>query len=269
MECAPIPERSACESMACKQKDPNAAPKVPKFWRDVLAWKAENGDIAPAKQSPICAKCRLDDCGARRPYLGYKGAEDPLITVILDSVSKKEDETGELCCEGSSNGILKRTIAKYAAELGVDMARIRWITTTRCANRTAQKVNYATKGNWCRLHAVDDLLKHPPKLIIPVGTTALGLVNHKSSANDWSGRMLTWRGWPDDWLTTASFVHAGHPLFGQKPGIDARLPVVPVQSPRLVFYAQNPVDIARWHKHIKRALSVAAHGDTAPAYDRP
>ena len=231
-----------------------------------------SGDTLVAnQQSPICRKCGLDDCKSKRPYVDFKGPTRPLISVIVDSIAKKEDETGDMAVEGSANGLLRKTIIDIAKEVGgIDVEKdIRWVATTRCANRTAEKVNYATKSNWCRYFTVQDLIEHPPRLILPVGTTALGALCHKSSAQEWGGKLLTWRGWPDDWLTDGKYNPEGHPIFGPVPTEDKYIPMVPVQAPRLVYYTQNQYDIVRWRKHIRRALELAVNGVGAMNYDRP
>lgn len=253
---------------------PKKPPKLPKFFRELITQaeaQAQASDTGPllvaGKLSPICVKCGLNECGAQNPFLPYKGSEAPLITILMDAANSNEDRQGELAVEASPAGLLLKTMQAVAPP-GFDMARIRWVPTTRCANRSKEKVNYATKGNWCRYHAVEDLHLYPPALVMPVGTVALGLLNHKSSAQDWGGRLLTWRGWPDDWLTNDKWAADGHPFFGPLTGFP-RLPMVPVQSPRLVYATQNPHDQGRWRRHLKRAMELAMGGAKALEYGRP
>jgi len=233
--------------------------------------------IRPSIQSPICQQCGLYEHNARNPFMAYGGAKNPLVTVIFDGVTRPEDINGELGTGGSPE-VIYRIIKESAKETGVSLKDIRWVPMTRCTNWLKKMVNLKTHGNWCRYHVIDDLMRHPPALIIPVGTTALGLLSHKSNAQEWSGRLLTYRGWPDDWLMNPKYALprpdprseaatiVGHPLFGPVP--DWKIPMVPVQAPRLIFATQNPVVYTRWVKHVVDALKMAYDGVKALSYTR-
>jgi DNA polymerase I-like protein with 3'-5' exonuclease and polymerase domains len=251
---------------ATTEKKPKK-PTVPKFIRQ-LSELAQNPPMLPHGQSPVCANCKLDNCGARSPYMKFRGSQDPLLTVIFDSVSRKEDDAEQLACEGSRNGLVKKFIEREARDAGLDTGRIRYLASSRCANRSAKKVNYQTHGRWCRHFIVQELLARPPRAVLPVGTTVLGLLSHKSNANSWAGRVLNWRGWPDAWLIDGRFKD-GHPFFGPKPTQKDRVPMVPIQAPHIIYRTQNPAEQARWHRHMRRAVEVALHGSEAPTYDRP
>ncbi len=251
-----------------KKPKPPKGPKVPKFWRDIDAYRG-TGPLVPAKESPICDKCGLDVDGcSRAPYMQYTGADQPTVTVVFESVSRSEDEKRQLAGEGSRNGLVRQHIEKLAAEVGIDPLTIRYAAMTRCANTTSKKIEYKTRGNWCRAHLVRDLAEHKPRLIIPVGTAVLGRLCHKSSAQDWAGRVLTYRGWPDDWLTNKVYDN-GSPFTGAPPTANDRTPMVPIQAPYIVWATQNPHEIQRWRKHIRRGLELARDGTAAMSYDRP
>ena len=244
-------------------------PTVPKFVRDLMAAREAGGKLLAGDASPICQKCGLNECGARQPYVKFHGAEDPLLTVVFDSISRREDDADEIAVEGSANGLLRKVLEHEAKDLGVDLGRVRWVATTRCANRRdGKKVNYKTHGNWCRYFAVQDLRRRPPAVVMPVGSTALAMFSHKASAYNWAGKVLNWRGWPDGWLVDKAFAE-GHPFFGPRPAESERRPMVPVQAPRVVYMTQNPQEKARWIRHIRRALELVVHGAQAPSYDRP
>lgn len=285
-----------------KDHEGNVLHKIPKFDRDVIAHTigveqidekkvqtvfnpinplADGHLLKPGPQNPICRKCNLDTQGAQHPYMEPHGSEDPLITVVFDSVSAKEDISGQLASEGPSS-FLKKIIREIAQRVGVDMDRIRWAPVTRCAARTGKLPNYRTKGNWCRNFLVQDLKLHPPKLIIPVGTAVLGLLSFKSNAQDWGGKLLTYRGWPDDWLTEPDYnfprpypvkdndgskLLCGHPFWGQP--IDLRIPMAPIQAPRLIFSTQNANVIKRWKGQIEKAIVAARDGVPPQNFDRP
>ena len=237
---------------------------VPKFFRDIIAHKGENPGIFPDKASPICRKCGLDAMGARCPYLSYSGPDNPLMTVVIDSPSSREDEAGSLGVHGQA-ALLKRIFGSFKID-GFDTSMIRWVTLTRCVARQGKMPNLKTKANWCRYFAIQDLNQHPPKLLVPVGTTALGCLSHKSNAGDWGGKILTYRGWPDDWVSNAAF-DTGHPVFG--PRTDLRVPMYPIQSPRLIYATQNIKVILRWKNQIKRAIQLALKGVPAMQYTKP
>lgn len=279
--------------------EPMKATGVDKFIRDIVRYQrgetaSENklitvydpadplgGTILQAgPQSPICGKCDLHSNCAEKPFMEFWGSKTPLITVIFENVSPKEDQAGAIGAAGF-NFRLREQIEEIGKPMGIKMEDIRWCAVTRCANRTKKMVNFRDKGkNWCRSHLVQDLMLHPPKLVMPVGTGALGALSHKSNANDWAGRLLTYRGWPDDWLTNKNYVLpqpdptnpermiTGHPLFGPPPGRESYIPMFPVASPRLVLATQNPYVKARWLASIKRALDYALKGVTAPNYLR-
>jgi len=270
-----------------------------KFFRDIIAYhngvraweKSElvevpdanaplgEKEITPGRNSPICAACGLDQMGAYNPYLEYVGPENPVATVIVESVSRAEDSNGGLGSGKGPTSSMAAVIYKLQKVHGVSIDDIRWVPLTRCAFRDGKQPNYKTKGNWCRYHVIRDLMLHPPKVVIPVGTNVLGLLSHKSNAQDWSGKLLTWRGWPDDWLTEPDFMldrpdplHEGgfvkgHPIFGPPP--DIRIPMVPVQNRNLILSYQNPVLTREWEEHLIYALKVGKEGVPAPNYIRP
>lgn len=233
------------------------------------------GPLVPGLHSPICKQCGLHENGCSHPFMAYSGPDRPLVTIIFDGVTRPEDTQGCLGRHGSPAS-LSKIIREHEHETGVSLDDVRWVPMTRCANWVNKLVNLKPRGNWCRYHVIDDLMRHPPALVMPVGTTALGLLSHKSNAQEWTGRLLTFRGWPDDWLTNPKYALprpdprgvevTGHPVFGPVP--DVRLPMVPVQAPRLVFAAQNQIVTARWTKSIVQALKMAKDGVKARSYTR-
>lgn len=272
--------------------------KLKKFFRDIIAYHngcqpegkfdvIEVADIntplgerplLPGQKSPLCANCGLDQMGAKRPYLPYIGPDDPIATVIVECVSAKDDARGEMGV-GNPISYLASHFYKLEKAHGVPLSRIRWVPITRCAWLEGKRPNYKTKGNWCRYHVIQDLMLHPPKVIIPVGTDVLGLLSHKSNAETWSGRLLTWRGWPDDWLTDPNYaldrpdpIHEGktvkgHPIFGPVP--DIRIPMVPIQRQGLILKEQNQVVWRAWNDDIIAALKTGKDGIAPPSYIRP
>lgn len=241
---------------------------VPKFDRDVKADYEKNGNsLVPSRESPICKKCGLDLSGSTHPYLSYAGPEHPLITLVVDGVSKKEDSAGLMGSNGPASFIISEIIKlaeKFKFSITPDQIRV--ATLTRCARCAGPKMDLKTKGRWCRNFLVQDLDQHRPQVIIPVGSTALGALCHKSSAPDWAGRILTYRGWPDDWITT-KYAFTPHPALGLKP--DVSIPIVPIMSPGMVWAMQSKSDIVIWKKTILTALNLACHGGAVPDYTRP
>ena len=231
--------------------------------------------LEPGPDSPVCAKCALYEQGAQHPFMKPFGAEDPLVTVVFDSVSGKEDSRGEIGSDGPP-----MLIRKLVQEMGFDASRIRWAPATLCSARTGKLPNYSTKGNHCKIHLIQDIEQHPPKMIMTVGSAALGLLSFKSNAQDWGGRVLTYRGWPDDWLTDPDYMldrpdprdpktslTRGHPIMGKAPE-GFRIPIVPIQSPRMVYMTQNQNVIKRWKSHVKTAFEMALQGVPPKVYDR-
>lgn len=237
--------------------------------------------LTPSAQSPICQHCDLHSNNAERPYMDYGGSENPLITVVFESVSPKEDQGGAIGGSGF-NYRVREQLEALGRPLGIDIKDMRWVALTRCANRDKKAVNYKSKGNYCKLHLIQDLAMHPPRLIMPVGTIPLGALCHKSNAQDWGGRLLTYRGWPDEWLINQAFVLPrqdptnpggpeiiGHPLFGPPPGRDKYIPMIPIQAPRLVFAQQNQYTKAKWIKNIRTALDFVLNEPKTLNYLRP
>ena len=234
--------------------------------------------LPPGPASPICAKCELFKTGCKNPFMMPVGAENPLITIICDSVTRKEDEKGQLGIDGFPGWIAK-IIHGCREETKVTLDDIRWFPLTRCANCSTVKADYKIKGNWCRYHLVDDLMRHPPQLIVPVGTASLGMLCHKSNAQDWQGKLLTYRGWPDDWLTDQRYVlprpHpvdltkeiVGHPIFGEVPKV--RIPMMPIQSPHIILSTMNQVVKERWKRTVVNAMKLAKSGVKPKLYTRP
>lgn len=231
--------------------------------------------INPGFNSPICKQCSLHENDSKNPFMPYAGSENPLVTIIMDSVGRGEDVNGVLGSTGGASNI-RRIIEESSKETGVTLDDIRWVPMTRCANWLKKTVNLKPKGNWCRHHVIDDIMRHPPALLMPVGTTALGLLSHKSNAQEWTGRLLTYRGWPDDWLTNPKYslprintegtLITGHPLFGGVP--DWKIPMIPIQAPKLIFKENNRVITDRWAASIVKALKLAKKGVKALNYTR-
>ena len=231
--------------------------------------------LRPAPQSPLCKQCALYATNPSHPFLNYVGADKPLVTVIFEGPNGKEDFNGAFEPELSQVHTVIRNIVD---KTGVRADQIRWLGLTRCYSK-GKLPNFKVKGNWCRYHIIDDLRRHPPKVIIPVGTSVLGSLSHKSNAQDWGGKILTWRGWPDDWLMNPKYAlpqpdlldptrtKTGHPIFGPIP--TTRLPLCPVQKAGLVLMAQNDLLTQQWGDQISAALKLAKSGVRAKTYTRP
>ena len=247
-----------------KPVDPNAPPKLAKHWRDLQALVETTGSFDPGPENPLCKKCGLDTCGAKNKYMDYAGSETPTLTIILPEVSKKEDHLGEIGSDGPARLVMRNLVA-LNADIGADLSQVRFVSATLCANLNNERKS-ETGAKWCRHFAVADLMSYRPQVIMPVGTAALGLLSHKSNAGDWSGRTLTYRGWPDDWVTEPKF-DLEHPLFGPKPGQDARIVMVPVQAPKLVYGTRNPRAIKKWHQDLKNVLIALRDGVKPLVYD--
>lgn len=235
--------------------------------------------LTPSENNPICQKCEMFNFNSANPFMPYFGSKTPLITVVFEGVSTAEDRNGYITAGGAAKSI-KTIIDQFSKKTGVRSDDCRFIALTRCAHRIKRPLNYKGKGQYCKHYAVQDLIEHPPKLIMPIGTVALGLLNHKGNVQNWGGRILTWRGWPDDWLTDPDFVKAkeimidgqpefrtGHPLFGAPPGPDKHILLYPVQSPRLIQATQNEAVLVAWGKQIIRGIELAKTGQKPPVYD--
>ena len=238
--------------------------------------------LAPSEQNPICVACEMFTHNCGKPFLPYHGSASPLVTVVFESVGAKEDTQGYISADGSVAGLLRKLIDAFAEETGVTSDDCRFVALTRCAHRLRKPLALKGKVEKCKIYAVQDFQKHPPRMIMPVGSLALGMLSHKSNAQDWGGRMLTYRGWPDDWLTDPSMVKprkivvggverevTGHPLFGLPPGRDQHCLLYPVQHPRLVFAQQNPLVADAWKRQILRGLKLAKSGVPPLQYDLP
>jgi DNA polymerase I-like protein with 3'-5' exonuclease and polymerase domains len=270
---------------------------ISKRYRDVLEyWHGitQNGDrrelvfdphspippneLKPGPDSPICKQCAMYLNGCKAAFRPYEGPKNPLVTIVYEGVTSIEDDQPTLASAGN-NGYMRRMIEDLESETGVSMDQIRWVPVVRCADRT-RKANLKVKANWCRFHIVEELMFNPPQLILAVGTVALGALCHKSNAEDWQGKVLTYRGWPDDWLMDEQFMSprpnpaddqemiVGHPLFGPAP-TQFRIPIIPIQTPRLIRQKQNPNVTTRWRKAIKEALIAAREGIEPNTYLRP
>lgn len=271
---------------------------VPSFFRDVLRHWHPHTEVdgalvttfdphtplgpeflKPGPDSPICKKCGLFESGCRSPFFEYHGADRPDVTVVYEGISQAEDSSGKMLSGGPAKR-LNDIIRDISEQIDFDPESVRWVPITRCYGGSAQ-VNVKVKGNWCRLHAIEDLMFHPPKLILAVGSPVLGLLCHKSNAQDWQGYTLTYRGWPDDWLTKEDFVlprpHpfqpgetiVGHPLFGPPPPDGVRIPIIPIQTPRIIYSYQNVTLARRWKGVIKNAMVMAKKGVKVNTYTRP
>jgi DNA polymerase I-like protein with 3'-5' exonuclease and polymerase domains len=238
--------------------------------------------LKPGESSPICQKCRMwCDSNPSNPFLDYVGSEKPLVTFVFDSVSPEDDKQGQMGAGGWIRW-LRNAVDDTAEITGVTSAECRFLSLTRCGHRVKGPVNLRSKGNYCRHFAIQDLRLHPPRIIIPIGSTALGLLCHKSNAQDWGGHPLTWRGWPDDWLTNPGYAKArdvmvggqahsvtGHPVFGPPPGPEDRILLFPLQAPRLIAALRNNDVTSAWAWQLQEALKLARQDVPMPVYDLP
>jgi hypothetical protein len=241
-------------------------------------------ELVPGKTSPLCTQCAMDKLGGYNPYIAPYGAEEPLITVITEGITQSQDDYGKQIVPANERvhgaNSIYRLMASKMDETGIDPDRdVRWLTATRCAVRGCKRPNLSTKAQWCRYHIVQDLRLHPPKLIMPFGTVPLGALSHKSNAGNWQGKILTYRGWPDDWLMDPKYMlprpsmrgdgstMTGHPLFG--PLDTSRTIIFPLQSPYLVIAAQNPRLRRQWEDDIFRGLELAKAGAEPLEYVLP
>lgn len=238
-----------------KVKKPKSKPKsAPKLWRDVAQHIADaGGKLVPSKTHPYCLKCKLHELGCKGP-VAPTGSTEPKLTVLFEGVTPKEEANG-LACEGSRNGAVRKHIERLAKAQNLDPSSIRYLPVTRCAVHQKVKVNYNTKANWCRTFAVDDLRNHPPSLILAIGSTALGALSHKSSAQDWSGVPLNWRGWPDDWLMGKNFKEWGHPSQIPRPQAGDWRQLRAVQAPYIVYAQQSQEVLQNWLRQLNTAVA--------------
>ncbi len=237
-----------------KTKKPRSKTKsAPKLWRDVAQNILDSGGkLVPSPTNPYCLKCKLHELGCKGP-VAPTGSIAPKLTVLFEGVTPKE-ETNGLACEGSRNGAVKKHIERLAKGQNMDPASIRYVPVTRCAVHQKVKVNYNTKANWCRTFAVDDLRTYTPNLILAIGSTALGSLSHKSSAQDWSGVPLNWRGWPDDWLNNKNFNEWGHPSQIKRPGAEDWRQLRAVQAPYIIYAQQSQEVLQTWLRQLNTAV---------------
>lgn len=261
---------------------PNAKGTRPNYkLARVTAFDPENPlpvPLVPGTKSPLCKQCKLHEAEGDRPFLLPVGSENPIITIIAEAPVSDDDRAGMVNPGKSPIYTLIKKVAQ-AKNISFNVDDVRWLLLTRCYSRTGKLPNFKIKGNWCRWHIVDDLNRKRPKLVIAVGTSALGALSHKSNAQDWGGKLLTYRGWPDDWLTNENYAlpqfdpldpdakKTGHPVFGPVP--DWRIPLYPLQAPRLVFGSQNPLVMKRWAEQVEEALMLAEKGVKPMLYRRP
>jgi DNA polymerase I-like protein with 3'-5' exonuclease and polymerase domains len=112
---------------------------------------------------------------------------------------------------------------------------------------------------------------------------ALGALSYRGNAEEWGGRNLIYRGWPDDWLTNRDWMiprrypgdknwlklwekhgytpdqlplWTGHPLFGKY--VPSRTLLCPVQVLRIILSRQNDELLKQWIQQVRQAIAMAA-----------
>jgi DNA polymerase I-like protein with 3'-5' exonuclease and polymerase domains/uracil-DNA glycosylase len=224
-------------------------------------------ELIPGINSPICQKCQFYQNGCRHPFMAPAGSANPKLTIIFEGVTKAEDAAGKLAASDSP-AILKKILEENSDKTGINPGDIRWLPLTRCANYTG--INIATKARFCRYFAVADLLRHRPKAILVIGSTALKFFTLKNSITEWAGHTLRYRGWPDDWIIDPNLripvqkdgEDIGHPIFGKIPTWEALL--LPIASPKAIFAANNPKLHARWIESILNAAKKSTEKNSTP-----
>jgi len=235
----------------------------------------------PSAANPVCAECEMFTHECNNPFMNYHGNPEPLVTVVFEGVSAKEDTAGYLSSDGAAS-LIRKFIDACAELTGITADDCRFVSLTRCAHRLKKPLALKSKIEKCRIFAVQDFMLHPPRLIMPVGSAALRALCHKSNAQDWGGRLLTYRGWPDDWLTNPAYVRprklligdkehsiVGHPLFGSVPGQEQHCMLYPIQNPLLVFGQHNVLVTEAWKRQIIRGLRLAKNGAALLDYNLP
>jgi len=90
--------------------------------------------LEPGPNNPLCIACGLDQTGCKHPYLDYIGSTNPIATILVESISRKEDDKGSIAA-GGMNSYLAGLVHKLHDEHGVSLEDIRWVPITRCASR--------------------------------------------------------------------------------------------------------------------------------------
>ena len=189
--------------------------------------------------------------------MDYAGSKKPLVTVVMDSISMSEDERARTGTGGAAK-IMAKVIRNAARDVGFDFSRIRWAPISRCARGKRALSSIERAARLCRHHLAIDLMQHRPSMIMTVGYIPLKSLLHKrGSTSDWEGKVLTYRGWPDDLLVRPVYAQK-HPFLGPRPNIE--IPLYPIASPQAIFATDNLVLIHQWQKRIAIGLRAAKDG---------
>jgi len=240
-----------------------------KYEREAKELIASGADFKPGPDNPVCRKCALFASNCRSKYLEPVGPDRPLITIITEGPSQSEDENGRIGQDKGVNSFLRKTLSPHLTKLGLKFEdTVRIAPITRCFPGDLKK-SAKSAGRYCRLFLTKELRDHPPALVMAVGSNVLGLLNIKSNAQDWNGRILNWRGWPDDFLISKTY-DGGHPILGDRPSGETQIPILAIQSPKIVFTFANQISVKRWNDAFVKAAAIAkAGGVETYEYDRP
>ena len=234
-------------------------------------WVDQFRPMEPGKDSPLCQRCdAFNHC--RNPFIKPWGSQDPLITVVYEYISLAEDSRGE--GGGGMSAQLMDTLSIVAQKLKFPFDRIRWLPLTRCRMSKDHKMVAKSKANYCGLYAVQDIMMYPPTILMPIGSVCLGYFSYKSNAQDWGGKVMTYRGWPDDWLMEAKYSRPvddkkrGHPIFGQQ-DTEFKTTLFPLQTLGIVKATQNQQIMSAWLKSAAKAMRMAMEGIRPKEYILP
>ena len=234
-------------------------------------WVDQLRPLEPGKESPVCQKCdAFNYC--KNPFIKPWGSKDPLITVVYEFISLAEDTRGE--GGGGMSAQLMDTLSVVAQKLKFPFDRIRWLPLTRCRMSKDHKMVAKSKANYCGIYAVQDIMMYPPTILMPVGSVCLGYFSYKSNAQDWGGKVMTYRGWPDDWLMEVKYSRPvdgkkrGHPIFGQHEP-EFKTTLFPLQTLGIVKATQNQQIMSAWLKSAAKAMRMAMDGIEPKEYILP
>ena len=158
---------------------------------------------APAALIPKCGSCGLYK-RCKSPKMPYSGKGKMGVLIVAEAPGRAEDEEGIQLC-----GKLGRLLERMLRDIDVDMRTDCWLTNALICRPPDNKIQDDRMIDWCRPNLTNTIRELNPRIIIPLGGTAIRSLIGPLWKED-VGPVERWLGWripnqnPNTWICPSS-----------------------------------------------------------------
>ena len=133
---------------------------------------------------PECQRCRLYQQGCLHAMIPGRGNPHAKIMFISDHPRKEEDETG-LAVAGVSGYLLDNSLTAFS----IPIEDTYKTTVIRCRPPLNKLTQAAKRVDACKGLLLDEIREVQPRVIVPMGAVAIGLLLGDGGAKRWHGKI--------------------------------------------------------------------------------